>query len=201
MIIWENCSFKGFLEQDKVNMSWKQQIIMNEMRKDEKLNISVMHYSIHLPPIKAESLLIALTMGSPVPTVPTWSTAEKRDGQTDRSSAGLKRLSLAGRGSLNTPQPLDEGAMRHKRRGNPEMIMQMKVFLTQINTVISHYHHYCSNLISTADGFSEPATKVCWNSTLRRNLARKTQQTREKFGKQSLKKIQMPINVFIKATR
>ncbi len=82
-----------------------------------------------------------------------------------------------------------------------EMIMQMKVFLTQINTVISHYHHYCSNLISTADGFSEPATKVCWNSTLRRNLARKTQQTREKFGKQSLKKIQMPINVFIKATR
>lgn len=114
----------------------------------------------------------------------------REERRTDRSSAGLKRLSLAGRGSLNTPQP-------HKHRTNREMIMQMKVFLMQINTVISHYHHYCSNLISTA----EDSVSRRWNSTLRRNLARKTKKTREKFEKQSLKKIKMPINVFVQATR
>lgn len=43
---------------------------MNEMRKDEERSVSRKH-DIHLPPIKAESLLIALTMGSPTPTVPT----------------------------------------------------------------------------------------------------------------------------------
>lgn len=188
-MIWVNCWFKGFLEQDKVNMSWKQQMIMNEMRKDEKWNIfcnALQHpFTSDQSRVAVDSIDYGFTR-----TYCTHMIYSREERRTDRSSAGLKRLSLAGRGSLNTPQP-------HKHRTNREMIMQMKVFLMQINTVISHYHHYCSNLISTA----EDSVSRRWNSTLRRNLARKTKKTREKFEKQSLKKIKMPINVFVQATR